>query len=245
MGRPSQRLPEKVYASVMSRIRSGELRGGDRLVEAEIAEENGVSRTPVRAALQRLVLNGHAIAADGGVVVAVPSEDEVFDAFVLRETLEGLASRLAAQRCTELNAARLTALHGRFVAACADGEFRSAVELTIEFHEYIWQISGSEILQRVMRDLISAYWARVTPTTLSMDGRLEECEREHAAILAAVTSGQADEAERLSREHIRQARNARIGIGRDGRDDGEFPHPYTSSEDVVAQLERAESLPRR
>jgi DNA-binding GntR family transcriptional regulator len=212
MSRPSQKLPEKVYASVMTRIRNGDLRAGDRLIEAEIAEENGVSRTPVRAALQRLVLHGHAITADGGVVVAAPSEDEVFDAFVLRETLEGLASRLAAQRCTELNAARLAALHHRFTAASERGELQSAVQLTIEFHEYIWQISGSDILQRVMRDLINTYWARVTPTSLSLEGRIEECEREHSAILAAVTNGQADEAESLARAHIRNARNARIGV---------------------------------
>jgi len=212
MSRPSQRLPEKVYESVMTRIRNGDLRAGDRLVESDIAAENGVSRTPVRAALQRLILHGHAVTADGGVVVAVPSDDEVFDAFVLRETLEGLASRLAAQRCTEMQAARLTALHRRFIAACEHGELQLAVQLTIEFHEYIWQISGSEVLQRIMRDLIGTYWARVTPTSLSLDGRIEECEREHTEILAAVVGGDAEEAESLSREHIRKARNARMGV---------------------------------
>lgn len=210
MGRPSQRLPERVYESVMAQIRAGDLRGGDRLVESDIALAHGVSRTPVRTALQRLVMNGHAVSADGGIVVAVPSDDEILDAYVLRETLEGLASRLAAKRCTDLHAARLTALHQKFRDAADAGDAQTAVPLTVEFHEYIWHISGSEILQRIMRDLINTYWVRVTPSTLAIDGRLPECEEEHAAILDAIIAGDGDLAEEKARTHIRDARNARI-----------------------------------
>src|SRR6267378_901054 len=108
--RDGRRRPhaETVYASLKRDILQGVLPPGSPLREEELGRSHQVSRTPVREALSRLETEGLASRhSRTGLVVSAPTLDEIVDLYVLREVLEGLAARLAAERRTELDLARL------------------------------------------------------------------------------------------------------------------------------------------
>src|SRR6266850_8399395 len=102
---------EFVYESLRDAISDGRIAGGERVREEEVARNLGVSRTPVREALQRLQQRGLLVVGAGrGLVVAELRHDQVVELYAMREVLEGSAARFAAQRATEAEIAHLTRL---------------------------------------------------------------------------------------------------------------------------------------
>ncbi|MEM8658250.1 MAG: GntR family transcriptional regulator, partial [Pseudomonadota bacterium] len=94
---PNEALPRDAYDMVLDAIDKGEFRPGDRLVEADLADRFGVSRTPIREAFQRLETQGVLVRDGRSLIVASLSHDQMGELYVLRAELEGLAARLAAQ----------------------------------------------------------------------------------------------------------------------------------------------------
>src|SRR5438552_8520439 len=101
-------MSERAYRELRNRIISGDLPPGTRLVEAQVASETGVSRTPVREALKRIAAEG-LVSRDGlgGLIVYAASPDEVEQLYLVREVLDGLAARLAAHRVSPDEFAKL------------------------------------------------------------------------------------------------------------------------------------------
>ena len=117
---------ERVYASLKHDILQGVLPPGTSLREEELGRSHQVSRTPVREALSRLEIEGLAARRPrAGLVVSTPTLDEIIDLYVVREALEGLAARLAAERRTELDLERLEML-----LSAAQREMSSAIVAT-------------------------------------------------------------------------------------------------------------------
>src|SRR5690606_28634957 len=118
-----------VYEMVREWIALGQLRPGERLSEEELARRTGVSRTPVREALKRLEAEGfvQVIPYRGGVV-AEPSVDALADLCVVRDVLEALSARLAAQSATDMELAAFEELAQEFEEAVAREDIPAMVE---------------------------------------------------------------------------------------------------------------------
>jgi DNA-binding GntR family transcriptional regulator len=201
---------DHVYVAIKAKILAREIEPGERLVEAQLAEELGISRTPVREALGRLA-GEHIVMRDtsGSHVVRVPTQREVEEIYLIREMLEGLAARLAAQRMSESEMifAEATVTHLR---ESAQRDNTAAVNKTnIQFHASIYEATGNERLQRMGRDLLD-FVQLFSYRPMEAGARGEEIADEHRAILDAIRSQDPADAERTARSHVASARDMTI-----------------------------------
>lgn len=196
-------LRQAVLAALRSAIIDGTYLPGERLVEEEIAARFDVSRNPTREALHALSVEGFVeIEPRRGARVATMSARRAGELFEVRAPLEGLVARLAAQRRTPADLARLHEVVGAGKAAAAEGRLDELPALNTEFHMSLAAAAGNELLAGTLArlsDIIRwVYAARISMrSTRSWD--------EHAAIVAAVADRDAERAERRGAEHISAA----------------------------------------
>src|SRR5262245_11999626 len=208
---------ELTYRQLKDLIVSGQLQPGERLVEAQIAEELGVSRTPVREALRRL-LDEHLVSRDtsGALTVHRATQREIEDIYTIREVLDGLAARLAARRISETDLLWMTETVETMREAAAD-ESGDVVAANLTFHDVLYGAAGNPRLTRMgqeLRDFVRLF----SREPLAVAARAAEIAEEHEAILGALREGDADRAEDASRAHVRRAREnlALASINRSG-----------------------------
>jgi GntR family transcriptional regulator of vanillate catabolism len=200
------------------RIFSGMLAGDTRLFEVALAEELGISRTPVREAMARLTEEGLLDRArGGGFVVRSFRFADVADAIELRGVLEGTVARLAAERGPEaLAMARIRRtveqLDDCFGAAFDDVDLDRYTELNRRFHDQLADLAGSELLRREIDRVNCLPFA--SPSAFLPDKAyvstfrrsLASQQEQHWAIVGAIESREGARAEALAREHARAAR---------------------------------------
>ena len=201
----SSSLEERVYQALEEEILSGRLQRGEQLREIAIAERLKVSRTPVRGALHRLAEDGLVtLSANKGATVVGITDADIEDIYAIRMRLEGLAAKLAAERMSEAEREELRSCYELSEFYMAKKNDARCGELDSEFHSIIFKASGSRHLCKILSDLhknIKAY----RRLSLSVPERAEKSIMEHRDILEAILSGNADEAERKSSLHIRNA----------------------------------------
>jgi DNA-binding GntR family transcriptional regulator len=199
-------VSERTYRQIREKILSGELARGTRLVEATLAAQCGVSRTPVSQALKRL-LEVNLVEADPlrGLVVRAPEPAEVEDAYVVREVLDGLAARLAAKRLTTDDERRLRFVQQSMSDGIDSGRVEVIVGTNIAFHDLLYGIAGNQTLRQLGTNL-REYVRRVSSEAFTDMQRARGVLAEHEAILEALVQGDPDKAERVSREHLHNAR---------------------------------------
>jgi DNA-binding GntR family transcriptional regulator len=197
---------EFVYRSLKERIISGSLAPDSRLIELTIAAEFGVSRTPVREALKRLAVENlvHADPARG-IIVHAPDARRIEDVFVVREALDGLASRLAAHRITPSELARLQVVVESMEEAIKAGRREHVVVANTHFHDVIYAAAGNEVLERLGRDL-REFVRRFTTLPFASPDRVDQVLNEHRAIFDALERHDPDAAEAASNAHLAAAR---------------------------------------
>lgn len=179
------------------------------LREDEIAHNLDVSRTPVREALRRLSDEGLTQrVANRGTVVAPMTMEEILAVYTVRESLEGLAARMAAARQVPGLVEELRQVNDQMSAVARDDPEQLAV-LNLEFHRLIRQASGNSYLERFLRQIEHAV-RRFGRSTYDAPGRIEETLEEHLAIIRAIAEGDADAAERQAMAHMRRARQIRL-----------------------------------
>ena len=209
---PRRSHAEAVYQDLKHEILSGGLLPGAILREEDLARRHQVSRTPVREALSRLEAEGLAARhAGAGLVVSELGPDEIIDLYVLREALEGLAARLAANRRTEMDLARLQVLEDLAQQAAREGDHTRASRFNVQFHAVIWRIAGNQPLLRAISGVHEAV-QRFPQDTLAYPGRLAESVDEHARILEAIRERNPEKAEQATVEHVRRTRNIRMAL---------------------------------
>jgi len=168
-------------------------------VESELAEHLGVSRQPIREALQRLAVDGWVeLRPAYGAYVHIPTTEEVAQLLGVRSVLEAYSAREAAQHATKESVARLRELYDAGIAALAADDESALVVANAELHAHIVRMSGN----RVLAELISQVERRVrwyyTPIARP---RGKEAWHEHDGLIKAVAAGDASLAERLMRTH--------------------------------------------
>jgi GntR family transcriptional regulator of vanillate catabolism len=201
---------------------------GERLSEIAVAQQLGVSRTPLRAALSRLEQEGLLeLIPSGGYAVRSFTLADVFDAIELRGVLEGTAARLAAER--GVSPARLTQI--KQLVAELDKTFRDRpeemlfdryVELNAEFHSVLAELPGSETMRRELER--AAHLPFASPSAFlekqedvpAFRQSLIFAQRQHRDIVSAIEMREGARAEALAREHARLARrNLDFVLGQD------------------------------
>jgi DNA-binding GntR family transcriptional regulator len=202
---------DDVTDALREAILDGVLPASSWLREADLAEELQVSRTPIREAIRRLVAEHLVMSVPNhGAQVTPMGLEDILAVYAVRENLEGLAARLAAQRNKPQAAQeRLAEVHAalREAAERRDVEMVAAHNLT--FHRAIRELAGNAYLERFLT-LVEHAVRRVGRSTFEFGDRMSETVQEHEAIVAAIVAGDADEAERLSRMHMHAAREARL-----------------------------------
>ncbi|WP_365878090.1 GntR family transcriptional regulator [Bosea sp. (in: a-proteobacteria)] len=199
---------EFAYTRLMAMIRSGELRGGQRLREVELAEQLGVSRTPVREALRRIGSEGLAQNSPGrGLVVTEYDKQQVRELYALRAVLEGAAAGLATRHASPAEIALMHEILERSVAALeAPGEM---MRMNARFHSAIHEAAHNRYLAQALAQMSDAL-ALLPGTTFAAPNRAREAHDEHLAILRALERRAPDEAEALARRHIELAGATRL-----------------------------------
>lgn len=198
-------LEEKVYIELQEAILSDQLKKGESLTELALSEKLGVSRTPVRSALQRLAEDGLVkIVPNRGAVVLGVTKEDILDIYRIRMRLEGLASAMAALKISDEDKQKLTETVELSEFYLQRNNTEHSKELDTSFHRMIYEASGSRTLSRILSDLHlnTKGYRRIS---LAVPGRLEKTAQEHRGILNAILEGNAEEADRLTSEHIEHA----------------------------------------
>jgi DNA-binding GntR family transcriptional regulator len=215
-GRPLLAVPDgssiqgRVIAEMRRRIISGEVAPDVALSEVALAEEFGVSRTPVREALKQLQTEGLVETRPRvGTFVTTPSRREITEMFEMKELLEGAAARLLAQRGRVPELERLQENLREADAAVGRGDTARYAELVEEFHDLLIAGSDNGKLEAHYRTLMNQLsYARLVATSLRQPGRPAQSDREHHRVVELIEAKDGDSAERVMRAHVRASRQA-------------------------------------
>ncbi|MEM7709812.1 MAG: GntR family transcriptional regulator [Pseudomonadota bacterium] len=204
MDRPSS---TDAHALIIDAIDRGTYRPGDRLVESELAERFGVSRTPVREALQRLETQALLTRDGRSLIVASLSHDQMAELYAVRTELEALAARLAAQHAAREEIAVLSAMVDEDRALLGDADALSRANR--RFHGQVHLASHNRYLVQQL-GLVHRSMALMATTSLAAEGRGEVALTEHRRIVEAIAARDGDGAADALREHLSKAFEVRL-----------------------------------
>ncbi|MDT5154205.1 MAG: hypothetical protein QOI01_5938 [Mycobacterium sp.] len=194
-GRP---LREFIRDCIRNRISDGTYPPGTRLVERDLAAEFAVSRAPVREAVRMLNSEGFVeMLATRGVIVRQLSRTDVEELFDVREALETMAFRKAAERGTKDDVRRLEGLARRAERAIAADDRDTVYTCNVEFHDIVPKMARNKVLV----DMLEPIEGRLHWINLQND-EPELLWDEHRIMLQSLIAGDADLAQQLSFEHI-------------------------------------------
>jgi DNA-binding GntR family transcriptional regulator len=191
--------PNDAYSLLLEAIDIGTYKPGDRLVESDLAERFGVSRTPIREALQRLETQS-LLERDGrSLIVASLDHNQMAELYVVRRELEGLAARLAARHATEEEVRVL-----RDMVTADDQLVDDPIALSRanrRFHKQIHLASHNRYLVQQL-DLVHRTMALMATTSLAAQGRGQIAQNEHVGIVRAIEARDEAGAEKALKDHI-------------------------------------------
>lgn len=195
------------YARLVAEISAGKLRPGERLIEVEIADRLGISRTPVREAIRQLESDGlvsHLPRA--GSVVRTLEYAEIAELYEMRAVLEGTAARFAARAASEIEIAELEAIDTEMRTA---PDAKSLYDANRQFHAVLLNAARNRFLVRAV-EAVQKTLLILGPSTLEESARADQAIREHEEVVAALRARDADAAEAAMRRHIEEAHRARL-----------------------------------
>jgi DNA-binding GntR family transcriptional regulator len=214
-------LVDKLAATLQARMLSGELVSGTRLRQEALAEEFGVSRTPIREALRKLQADGLIeLQPHRGALVRGLSAREIRDAYEVRAELEGLAAELAAQRIQQRQLdglheaqaefretlARMMQVRSDGAVALPDEEIDRWRHANDRFHQLIQEAAANDVLVATLAHLHRSVPRDLTRIVLGESAALlAENVHEHEAVLVAIEHRNATEARALMLKHVRHA----------------------------------------
>lgn len=204
--KPSQK---DAYTLILEAIDNGIYKPGDRLVESELADRLGVSRTPVREALQRLETQAMLTRDGRSLIVASLDHNQLSELYVVRTELEGLAARLAARHAAEEEIRVLRAMVREDRKLVNDPGALSRANK--RFHKQIHLASHNRFLVQQL-DLVHRSMALMATTSFAAQGRAEVALNEHDAIVSAIEARDGEAASAALRSHISKAFETRLKV---------------------------------
>ena len=195
-------LRDVVFNTLRQAILKGELAPGERLMEIQLAEKLGVSRTPVREAIRKLELEGLVLMIPRkGAEVAKISEKSLRDVLEVRRSLEELAIELACQRMTDEEIEQLGERQNDFKNAINKGNAMNIAETDEAFHDVIYLGTGNDKLVQILNNLREQMY-RYRLEYIKDEDKRQILIVEHEHILAAIKARNIAEAKNAAREHI-------------------------------------------
>jgi DNA-binding GntR family transcriptional regulator len=197
-----QPMKQEVYNHLLQAIIKGQLEPGKQLDEKEISESLGVSRTPLREAINRL--------AQEGIVREIPyrgnfvrkfTAKEVVDLYEVRKTLEVMAIRLAVIRMAPQDAEELAGLVRQTAEAQEAGDMEAYAKLDTDFHDKIAECSGNQVLNQMLNSM-STQIKMIRHIANSSNKVVKKAQFDREQILSAIATRDAEAAGRFMEEHI-------------------------------------------
>ncbi|GAB5467374.1 MAG: GntR family transcriptional regulator [Rhodospirillales bacterium] len=219
-------IPAEIAESLRRRILSGELADGMALRQAELAEAYGVSRIPVREALQRLQAEGLVvIATNKGARVSGLAPEEIAELYALRACLEGELAERAAARLMPKHLQAMEAALTAYEAALGQEEIGAWGTLNWGFHKALLEAADRPLWLEELR-AINDRTERYVRLQLALTGALRKAQEDHRRILELARGGEAQALGRLMRSHIEEAGQALVATllsAQGGQEPGESP----------------------
>lgn len=204
--------PTALYQEVAERLRqrifAHDLTPGDWIDEQKLAEQYGISRTPLREALKVLAAEGLVdLKPRRGCYVTEISRQDIDDIFPLMAMLEGRCAFIAVQLAKPADIRDLKAIHDKLELAAKENRIDAFFEANQEFHRRIQELTNNRWLLSVIQDLRKVLkLSRLH--SLSLEGRLQQSLEEHRVIMAAFEAGDAEQAEKSMHDHLLYGREA-------------------------------------
>ncbi|NTW71533.1 MAG: GntR family transcriptional regulator [Eubacteriaceae bacterium] len=195
-------LREIVFTTMREAIINGDFKSGQRLMEVQLAEQMGVSRTPVREAIRKLELEGLVVMVPRkGAYVAGLSSEDVREVLEIRAVLEGLAAQLAAEKASEADIIQLKDIVNKFQQAAADQDIARLINYDSDFHDVMYRSSKNKKLVQLISALKEqvqrfrvAYFTKIKNTHILIE--------EHNELLNAIIDHNAQLARQVAEKHI-------------------------------------------
>lgn len=220
MARTNKSASIETYNAIKEDIIYQRIRGGESLIEDELAEKYNVSRTPIREALKWLESDGLVVYYPyRGCFVKEFSEKDIVEIYTVRKALEGTCCRVAAEFITSANIDMLEKNHYKSLEEFRAGDVEKADDLGDKLHDVIIDISGNSRIKSIL-NMLDGQQRYFSIITKRLDGRMEKSLQEHEQILEALKQHDGELAEQRMREHIESTmrdmlmavRNARVHI---------------------------------
>lgn len=210
MIKPIVNKRNQVYEYVYNAIKNKEIKSGQILSERELANELGISRTPIREAFQQLIKDGIVENEQyRGVKVVSMTIDKVTQLYQVREVLEGLSARLLAEKQDQQVIEELGELLRKAEASIVNGNIELLSDINAQFHNKIVKTTKNCYLNTALKRL-QTHISLMMTTSLSSDGRPLQNIQEHWMIVNALEKGDERLAEEAMRHHIRNAYDTAI-----------------------------------
>ena len=198
-------LRELVCENIRQAIIDGTFSPGERLMEIQLADEMGVSRTPVREAIRKLELEGFVVMIPRrGTYVADISIRDITEIYEIRTCLDVLSAGLAAERITDEELEALNRLLVEIGQYIAENNMEKIVEADTAFHDILYQASRNERLRSIINNLREQLTG-IHGRSMSYPGRLVETMDEHRALVDSIAARDVERAQNAARVHIENA----------------------------------------
>jgi len=198
-------LRGKVFSRLENDILNGIYKAGESFTEARVADDLGVSRTPVREAIRQLELEGLvSYVPNKGATVKGLSKEDIEDIGEIRMKIEGIAARRASMKISKEQIAELEEVIALETFHTQRMELSSLLQLDSQFHDVIFRASGSRLLSQTLRQF-HHYLQQVRDLSMQSSERAEKTLAEHQSIFEAIKNGQSERAETQMVQHVRNA----------------------------------------
>ena len=201
----TQSIADNVFSALENDILSGVLPKGALITELRACEQFGVSRTPVREALQRLRQEGLVEESGKGAVVIGITESDIDDIYEVRVRIEGLAAARCAERISAEELKKLSETVELQEFYTAKGDRDRTKEMDDQFHSAICRLCGHNVISDTLIPLHKKI-QRYRRASIADETRMKQMAEEHRAIYDAIAAGDAEQAKKLTQLHVDNAR---------------------------------------
>jgi DNA-binding GntR family transcriptional regulator len=195
-------LSAQVMKAITEGLLDGRLRPGDRLVEADLADLLGVSRSPIREALTELTKSGLIVREPRkGCRIRDWTRKDLENLYGVRLLLEGYAARLAAPNIDSKSSLEFKKIIASMRQAANRNDYLAMIDLDLFFHETMWRLSGNSLLEEVLHDLSQQFRLFLT-MNWKFHGGLGDVADNHLDLLNALMSGDHEKLDGAMRRHV-------------------------------------------
>lgn len=205
-------LRAQIVDSIKAAIATGRLKPGEKISETKLSLDLGISRTPLREAIQTLEAEGFLrVVPRKGAIVSDFSRKDIEDIYEIKANLEGLAARLAAERLSQSKIEKLETLNGQLkkITLKGEGSVNRFFRLHNEFHDIFLKAADNERLYQLNCHLMEPF-KRFRLSSLAISGRFSQSAGTHDEIIEAFRAKDPQRAEMLVRKNILEGRDALI-----------------------------------